>query len=239
MRLPRLTALTALVYSCLSPPVHAADLSLTATPAWVSQYVFRGQKYAGSSLEPSVEADLGGGQLGIWSNFPLSGTAATNRSDPEADLYGSYAATLQPGLSIQPGFTAYFFPRPEAGFGTPDRQTFEPNLALNATAGPVRIVPKAYYDVTLRTFTGELSAALALPLRSIGTELDWAAQAGGYTSERGLNRHGGYWLVQAAVPYQLGAHLKVSASLAWTGGFDARRNETRALVAGFSAGTTF
>lgn len=226
----------------------ATGWSVTATPAWVSQYMFRGQRLGAGALQPSVEADDGGLALGVWTSFPTGATvrepAYLSRplSDPEIDLYGSYAAPLSSSVSLQPGLTWYTYPDADSpgstGLGN-FRSTFEPNLALNWTVGAVRLAPKLYYDVVLRSLTGELNAAAALPLRSIGSEVDLGATLGGYDERNALDtrgaslgppqsgvpppdvrRTGGYWLVQASLPYQLGVHARASLSYAYTSGFD-------------------
>src|SRR5437763_17147105 len=63
--------------------------TVTATVAAVNQYMFRGQRLSGGSLQPSVELGMGNGALGIWVNKPIS-EQVPNSSDPEFDFYGSY-----------------------------------------------------------------------------------------------------------------------------------------------------
>ncbi|MGH7997011.1 MAG: hypothetical protein ACREFX_11725 [Opitutaceae bacterium] len=273
---PLLAALAAAGAVLARPDVRAQAangppaVSVVATPVWVSQDLFRGQRLSGPAFQPSVEADYAGVALGVWTNFPIGGKVRdpaalpSAKSDPEIDVYGSNAISLSPSLSLQPGFTVYTYPdadplgaaRPV--FGQPNatvtgpgnfRATFEPSLALNWTLSPVRISPKVYYDTVLRSFTGEVDAVAALPLRSVGSELDLGATLGAYDMRSALDvrgagtqepsgafepfgdvrRSGGYGLVQVSLPYQLGAHTRASATYAYTAGFD-----TRQTVAGRS-----
>ena len=189
---------------------QAEDLSVTATPSWVSEYMFRGQRRAGSSFQPSVEADGSGWAGGAWMSFPVA-DRFQGQANPETDVYGSYTANLGKSLSLQPGFTFYNFAR---GTGTPS--AFEPNLALNWTADGIRLSPKIYEDVTRRIFTGEVNAVTALPIRAWGTEVDLGATLGDFSGQR---ERGGYWLAQASVPYQLGIHARASVGYGYTEGF--------------------
>ncbi len=70
-----------------TPAPAAPSLSVTVTPTFVSQYMFRGQRLSGASFQPVVEATYGNAGLGLWSNFPIK-DKATGASDPEIDPYG-------------------------------------------------------------------------------------------------------------------------------------------------------
>jgi hypothetical protein len=172
--------------------------------------MFRGERRAGPSFQPSVEADGAGFAGGVWMSFPVADRFA-EQANPETDGYASYTFSLEPSLSLQPGFTYYNFAR---GTGTPS--AFEPNLALNWTADGIRLTPKVYEDVTRHIFTGEVNAVTAVPLRSWGTELDLGATLGDFSGNR---ERGGYWLAQVTVPYQLGAHARASLGYGYTEGF--------------------
>jgi uncharacterized protein (TIGR02001 family) len=199
-----------LALTSLAPWAHGEGLTVTATPSWVSEYMFRGQRRAGSSFQPSVEADGSGWSGGVWMSFPVA-DRFQGQANPETDAYASYTANLGNSLSLQPGFTFYNFAR---GTGTPS--AFEPNLALNWSTDGIRLSPKIYEDVTRQIFTGEINAVTAVPLRAWGTELDLGATLGDYS---GHGERGGYWLAQATLPYQLGAHARASVGYGYTEGF--------------------
>lgn len=207
-------------------PVAAPSSPVTFTPAVVSQYMFRGVRLGGPSLEPTIEYDSGPLALGIWANVPLADKVA-GQSDPEIDPYGSYTFTLIPDqLTLQPGFTLYTYPKADKanGFYT---VTFEPNLALNYTVAGVKLTPKIYYDVVAKQATYEFTAAYALPLKAAGTELDFTGTVGTFKATDAIEnaspsyKNGGnYWLVGVGVPFQLTTASKLTLGLAYTKGSD-------------------
>lgn len=211
-----------------APAIPApTTVAVTASASLVSNYMFRGLRLSAAAFQPSVEMSAGALTLGAWASQPLDGNKVPDSSDPEIDLYGAYTLPLEGGFSLTPGFTSYYYPKAptDAGFY---RSTFEPSLALSGTIDGVKLTPKAYYDVVLRGFTWEISAAYALPLQSIGTELDFLATWGTYKwtdtanhSSSDVKAWGDYWLVGLSVPYQLSRQAKVTAGLAYTEGRDA------------------
>jgi hypothetical protein len=92
----------------------------------------------------------------------------------------------------------------------------------------VRITPKAYYDVERKETTLEMNAVSAIPLSSLGTELDVTATAGEYQQRDAVKgaapevkAWGDYWLLGVAVPAQVTKHLKLTAGWAYSEGGDA------------------
>src|SRR5579884_3162910 len=68
------------------------------TGAYTSQYLFRGQRLGGQSLQPQIEADGPGWGAGVWATEPLSNNAKVpGRSDPEVDPYAWYQFKLGSG----------------------------------------------------------------------------------------------------------------------------------------------
>lgn len=206
-------------------PVAAPSFSVTVTPALVSQYMFRGQRLSGPSFQPAVEAAYGNLGLGVWSNFPIK-DKATGASDPEIDLYGYYTITVNDSLSIVPGFTFYTYPNANLGAGF-YRSTIEPSIALNYTIAGVKFTPKAYYDFTLDGPTLELTVAYAVPLQSLGTELDFAATYGEYLQKDVVRNGvpqtkawGKYWSVGVSMPYQITKNSKLTVGFAYAKGED-------------------
>jgi hypothetical protein len=204
-----------------TPPPPA--FSFTITPSYVSQYLFRGQRLSGQSLQPSVELNYGKLGAGVWASFPVAGSLPGG-SNPEVDPYAYYAFTLSDDVSLVPGITWYTYPRADPGNGF-FRSTIEPNLALSWNFHGVKLTPKVYYDLTLEGPTTELSAAYALPLKELGTELDFNAQAGDYLWHDSANHAtpavkawGRYWLLGVTVPFQLSSASRVSVGFAYTKG---------------------
>ncbi|MEO6567375.1 MAG: hypothetical protein ABIO94_01325 [Opitutaceae bacterium] len=207
-------------------PTAAPSLSVTVTPSFVSQYMFRGQRLSGTSFQPVVEATYGDFGLGVWSNFPIK-DKATGASDPEVDPYGYYTIKVSDTLSVVPGFTYYTYPNADTGAGF-YRSTFEPSIALNYTVAGVKLTPKVYYDFTLDGPTFEFTAAYAVPLKDLGTELDFAATYGEYLQKDVVRKGspqakawGKYWSVGVAMPYQITKNSKFVVGFAYAKGEDA------------------
>ncbi len=211
-----------------APTASAAPAEVSA-PAWVltnsvvSQYMFRGARLGGLSFQPAVEYDAGSLGLGIWANVPLK-NKVPGQSDPEFDFYGFYAMDVSKDVSVVPGFTVYTYPDAEKSNGY-YKATFEPNLALNYTISGVKLTPKVYYDFITRGPTAELTAAFAVPLKDLGTELDFTATAGtfmakDYAAETNPNvkNWGDYYLVGVVAPYQISKDSKLSVGWAYTKG---------------------
>lgn len=207
------------------PAPAAPSVSVTLTPAFVSQYMFRGQRLGGLSFQPVIEATYGDLGLGVWSNFPMQ-DKVPGVSDPEIDPYGYYTFTVSDSLSIVPGFTFYTYLRADEGAGF-YRHSFEPSLALNYTIGGVKFTPKIYYDINLEGPTLELSAFYAVPLKDIGTELDFSATYGEYLQKEVVKNSfpatkawGKYWSVGVSMPYQITKNSKLTVGFSYVKGED-------------------
>jgi len=203
----------------------APSWSWTVTPAYASQYMFRGVRLGGSSFEPTVEADYGNFAVGVWANFPLA-DKVVGQSDPEIDPYASYKFVVNDAFNVQPGVTWYNYPNATKSTGF-YKSSFEPNLALNYTVGGVTLTPKIYYDVVLKGPTLELNGAYAVPLKDEGTELDFAATVGTYkwtsaAPDQGadVKNYGNYWLIGVSAPFQITKSSKFTIGWAYTKGSD-------------------
>jgi uncharacterized protein (TIGR02001 family) len=222
-----LGALSSRAQTAVAAPAPAApSVSVTLTPSFVSQYMFRGQRLGGPSFQPVVEATYGNFGLGVWNNFPIQ-DKVIGVSDPEVDPYGYYTITVNDALSVVPGFTFYTYPNADIGAGF-YRSTFEPSIAVNYTIAGVKLTPKLYYDFTLDGPTFELTAAYAVPLKDLGTELDFSATYGDYLQKDVVRNSvpqtkawGTYWLVGVTMPYQITKNSKFVVGFAYTRGDDA------------------
>lgn len=208
-----------------APLSSLSDINTTVTLTGVSQYMFRGQRLSGESFQPAIEFSSGRAAVGIWSNIPFDEVPGV--SDPEIDLYGSYNIPITESLSVVPGFTWYTFPDAPTAQGF-YRSTVEPNIALNYTIAGVKLSPKFYYDVRLEGPTYELTGTYALPLKTIGSELDFVATVGTYHLREAVNGSrpatkgwGDYWLVGVSMPYQVSTAGKVILGFAYTEGSNA------------------
>lgn len=206
-----------------APDINSED-HWTITPAIVSQYLFRGVHLAGPSFQPSVDYTAGPVSVGLWSSAAVSGRMSGG-SDPEFDFYGAYTfPAWSDRLAIVPGFYWYTYPDAERSNGLYSN-TFEPSLAVVFTTHGVQFTPKAYYDVTLKSTTLELTAAIALPMKSLGTEIDFSSTVGTFRSDSVTARAnprarnwGDYWLLGVAVPIQVTMHSKIVIGFTYSDG---------------------
>lgn len=169
----------------------------TLTTSYASQYLFRGARVAGASIQPSLDYTNGGANLGVWASAPLHG------GDREADIYGSY--TFGEGLTFAPGFTAYTY--------RDSRNTFEPSLAVGYSVSDVKLSAKGFYDLTLRVPTGEVSAAY-----TVGS-FDLTLTGGTYRVDHEWNR---YWLVGLGRAFEITKASKLTIGVAYGRGDQAR-----------------
>lgn len=205
------------------PVPPAAGVSVTVTPSVVSQYMFRGQRLGGPSFQPTVEVSYGNFTAGVWGNLPLR-DKVRGQSDPEFDFYALYTSVASDSLSFAPGVTFYTYPSANetAGFY---KLTFEPSLAINYTVSDIKFTPKIYYDFVLDGPTFEVTTAYALPLKGLGTELDFTGSFGTYLfndfakdSSPRTKAWGNYWLMGVAAPFQLTKASKLTVGFAYTNG---------------------
>lgn len=212
-----------------TPPATEAapSYTVTVTGAAVSQYMWRGLRLSGAAFQPAVEVGSGNFAIGLWASTPFDGDVVPDSSDPEFDLYGSYNMAISDSLTINPGFTAYIFPKAPTSAGW-YRATFEPNLALNYTVAGFKLTPKIYYDFVTKGATFEFTAFYALPLTGLGTELDFTGQVGTYkwsefanNTSPAVKAWGDYWYVGVSAPFQLTPASKLVIGFAYTEGRDA------------------
>ena len=196
----------------------------TVAPAFTSHYLDRGTELAEASFQPWIDYTIGPLSAGIWSSFALEDPAYGD-ADPEIDFYGFYTFRNERGtLSIVPGFYLYTYPdaKRRNGFYS---ASFEPSLAASFAVAGIQLTPKIYHDVTLKGATYELTAALALPLTSLGTELDFSATVGTFKwddvtadAAPAVKNWGDYWMVGVAVPVQVSLRSKLILALTYSEG---------------------
>ncbi|MDB6114289.1 MAG: hypothetical protein JWQ62_1234 [Lacunisphaera sp.] len=197
--------------------------SWVLTPAVASQYMFRGARLGGPSFQPALEYDYGAMGLGVWANVPIK-DKVDGQSDPEFDFYGFYSMDVVKDVTVVPGFTIYTYPKAkkENGFY---KATFEPNIALNYTIGGLKLTPKLYYDFVLKGPTAEITAAYAVPLTDLSTELDFTGTYGTFkwkdyapNNTPDIKNWGDYYLVGVALPFQVNKESKFTIGWAYTKG---------------------
>jgi uncharacterized protein (TIGR02001 family) len=206
-----------------APPAWAFSVS----PTYVSQYMFRGVRLGKDSIQGAFDATYGNWDMGIWASNPIGSNKVPGQSEPEVDPYGSYTFPVNDSWSIQPGFTVYTYTKAPTNQGF-YHATFEPNLAVNYTVGNLKLTPKIYYDMILKGPTEEFNAAYTVPLKDLGTELDFSGNVGTYLQDDTINganpdikAWGNYWSLGVAAPYQLTKEVKLTVGYLYTEGSDA------------------
>lgn len=227
--LPALAALLATAQGLFAqtpapvPAAAAPSASWTLTPAFVSQYMLRGVRLGGASLQPVIEYASGPLVVGLWNNFPLK-SKVPGQSDPEIDPYFSYTFEIAKDLTLQPGAILYLYPDANKNNGF-YKTTFEPSLALNYTVEGIKFTPKVYLDTVLDQTLWELNVAYSIPLKDFGTEIAFLGSYGTFKANDALENSspatknwGSYWLVGLTLPIQINKESKLSIGWAYTEG---------------------
>jgi hypothetical protein len=207
-----------------------SEISTTVGGTFVSQYLYRGERLGGPSLQSWVEVDPGSLGLGVWTDFPLTGAGnPAHQSNPEIDPYAYYRIALSDQFALIPAFQVDTYPAANPGPApTPGyfRTRAEPSLAAEWRFHGVTLEPKVAYDFTLRGATSELTGLYALPVAAIGSEVDLKATGGWFDYANGLvnaSPHaravGGYWLAGAELPFQLNRRSRLTLGWAYTAAF--------------------
>ncbi len=191
----------------------------SVTPAFSSQYLFRGARLADASFQPSLDYSRGAFAAGVWSSAALSGQAQ-GRPDLELDFYGMYSFSNDARtVEFAPGFWLYTYPDVDDNDRHPSL-TFEPNLAVNFYVAGIRLTPALYYDVTREGATWEIAAAFALPLKQLGTTIEFLATAGTFKWDNitrdaspQTKNWGDYYTVGARIPVTIGARSQIALGL--------------------------
>lgn len=185
-----LAVLTGGAFTAQAQEAEASALSVTVDVTYVSDYVFRGGKLGGASIQPSVEAAYGDFYAGVWHTSELSNTTA---NATETDLYAGYGFAVTDIISLDAGVTRYTY---EGGSGD---DTTEVYVGLSAD---VLLSPSVYYyyDFDLETYVIEGSVGYSLPVDAISASVDFSG-AVGHVGAPGDDRT--YFSVGASVPYSL------------------------------------
>ncbi len=211
-------------------PPPPAEVSTVIGTTLVSQYLYRGERLGAASLQSWVEVDAGNFGIGVWTDFPLADSGnPPHQSNPEIDPYAYYRIALSDRLSLIPAFQVDTYPKSDVGsVSIPGyfRTRAEPSLALDYRIGGVTLEPKVAYDFTLKGATWELTGLYAVPVASVGSEIDLKAMGGWFDYADGLihasaaaRAQGGYWLAGAEVPFQLSRRGRLTVGWAYAQGF--------------------
>lgn len=99
---------------------YTADLSISGSFDFETMYVFRAKQVHWQSLQPGVEFGypiLGGeAYAGVWSAQPVDNKGGVQWPN-EVDFYGGYAFPVADMLTLDVGFTYYWYPDSAPGGG--------------------------------------------------------------------------------------------------------------------------
>ncbi len=115
-----------------------SSYSITVDFPYVSDYVFRGVKYADDSIQPSIEFAAGDFYAGMWTSQPVTGNIAN-----EFDFYLGYGVALNDTWALDFGFCYYYYPETPSG----DEQ-FEPYVGIAGDLGSGLSASAYYYYET-------------------------------------------------------------------------------------------
>ncbi|HLP02133.1 MAG TPA: TorF family putative porin [Opitutaceae bacterium] len=191
-------------------PVTESSYAVTLDFPYVTNYVFRGQEIARSSLQPSVEIAYDGFYAGVWSNVPLRKEHDGDVSK-EIDLYAGWTPKLTDNLSADVGLTYYWYPWLD---GTGNDDSIEAFGGLNLTLGNITPAVYVYRDLDLDVTTVQTSVGYSLPLTTLGTSLDFNATFGAVFPDDGEKYC--YYSAGVSLPYKLSDSLKLTLGVTYT-----------------------
>lgn len=152
-----------------------SSYNITVDFPFVSEYVFRGIKFADESIQPSIELAVDDFYIGMWTSQPVSDNIAN-----EFDFYLGYGVALNDTWSVDFGATYYYYPETPSG----DEQ-FEPYVGLAGDLGSGFSGSAYYYYETefeVSTFQFDLGYSVAIDDSS---SLDLGATYGYVTASGG------------------------------------------------------
>ncbi|MGF1451330.1 MAG: hypothetical protein ACFB21_04540 [Opitutales bacterium] len=210
------------------------DLSVSGTFAYESEYIFRGEQFAQHSFQPGVELafPVVGGSLygGVWANMPINDNEDAVAGNPaiygnEIDFYAGYAIDVTDIISLDAGFTYYWFPEATVNAGNPpafggDEETEEIFAGIGAD---VLLSPAAYfyYDFSLETFTIELSSGYSFDLGDYagvdGASIDTGGYLGFVFDQTDGEQDRVYWGINVDLVYALSENVSASVGARYAG----------------------
>lgn len=131
----------------------AEELSLSATLAYESDYIFRGKRLANEYIAPSVDLSYGEYYLGAWAAIPFE-----DGDETEVDLYAGFATELSEVMNLDLGVTLYTYP--QVGNASNTLEIFS-GLSFDVPLSPAIY---AAYDIDLKAFTIEGSCGYSIPV---------------------------------------------------------------------------
>lgn len=184
-------ALAAAVSGASLSAQEDSSYSITMDFPYVSEYVFRGVKFAEESIQPSIEFASGDFYAGIWTSNPVTGNIAN-----EFDFYAGYGFALSDTWALDVGATYYYYPETPSG----DEQ-FEPFVGLAGDfGGGFSGSGYLYYETEFEVTTAQFDLGYSMEMSDTST-FDLAG-AYGFVSASGGGDYN-YYSVSATLNYAL------------------------------------
>lgn len=183
---------------------NAQELSVSATVAYESQYIFRGAHLGDATLMPSVDLSIGGFYAGMWAATPLDPDF-----DIEVDFYAGYAFDVSDTLSLDFGGTYYTYPD-QAGDVFDNEvaeNTFEIFGGINFSV-PLSPAVYVFYDFDLEALTVEGSVGHSFEVSEVS-----AVDVGAYIGYVSPDEGDEYYYYGAGVSYGYSLSDNASVSL--------------------------
>jgi uncharacterized protein (TIGR02001 family) len=185
----------------------AQDLSISATVAWESDYIFRGVQLAEEFFAPSVDVSYGDFYVGMWAAMPIDAEYFN-----EVDFYAGYGFGINEMLSADVGITAYTYPEDGAPEDTTEGYA---GLSFETELSPAIYV---YYDFDLQNLTIEGSVGHSIALSEEGS-VDMTAYLGWVALDENTMGFDDYYYLGAGVAYSYAFTDNASFSIGvnWAG----------------------
>jgi uncharacterized protein (TIGR02001 family) len=193
----------------------AVQFNSTTDFTFASSYVFRGQKHANESVQPSVEGSFKDTYLGLWMNQPFR-----RQTGNEMDLYGGYRYKISPALTLEAVGTYYLYPEAK---GPDNRHSLEAGMGARYVLRGIASTVFYYRDFKLNADTIQGALSYSIPLEKIGGSLDLnlfagsvsAADAAPWSGNR-VKQSYNYYGADATLPYRVTAATTVSLGVHWS-----------------------
>ncbi|WP_404424732.1 TorF family putative porin [Nibricoccus sp. IMCC34717] len=173
--------------------------SVTTDFSYTSKYVFRGLKLTDEAFQPSVEVSAGDAYIGVWTSQPV-----TKNQSNEVDVYGGYKFKASEELTFEAVGTYYLYPEARSG---QVHESYEAGVGATYTVAGISTTVNAYYDFRLEAQTYQASVGYSLPIKDLGTSLDFTVNYGvvGAKNFDTLGQHESYnyWGADVSLPYKL------------------------------------
>ncbi len=198
------TALLIAALAATAGSLSAQDTpySITVDFPYVSDYVFRGIKYADESIQPSVEFAAGDFYAGVWTSQPVLKSQLN-----EFDFYAGYGFALSDTWSLDVGATYYYYPETPSG----DEQT-EPYVGISGDISGFSTSFYVYYETEFEVFTYQGSVGYSVPV-SDKLSFDLAADLGYVDPDAGEAYT--YYDASATFTYSVNDTASLYAGVTW------------------------